>query len=205
MDIQLSLFNNIDWRANVRNMLEELIKERDLPTGSLFLSDNYGQSGKNEGKLISHSICIWEPDYPAMPNEKPSGNKIVGSIFLSTAKSRPDDLDLRVKVAQEADLHGYLPEDAEMLPQTVSEVEAGAVRIRFDKSSPNLVNYIRKNTEYCLDGYQSKAAPFGCCSRFNRCSDAKKCVHDNKLYSKACIYRSNLDEGRIFYGKNRNV
>ncbi len=46
---------------------------------------------------------------------------------------------------------------------------------------------------------------FGCCSMFNECSDAKKCVHENKLYSKACMYRRHLDDGRIFYGKNRNI
>ena len=33
----------------------------------------------------------------------------------------------------------------------------------------------------------------------------KKCVHENKLYSKGCQYRRNLDAGRIFYGKNRNI
>lgn len=37
------------------------------------------------------------------------------------------------------------------------------------------------------------------------CSDAKKCLHENKLYARNCIYGSHLAEGRIFYGKNRNV
>ena len=46
---------------------------------------------------------------------------------------------------------------------------------------------------------------FGCCSRFVECSDARKCVHENKLFSMACHYRHNLDNGRIFYGKNKNV
>ena len=205
MDSQLSLFDSFDWKNNVRSMLDDVIRERELPTGSLYLSDNYGQSGKNEGKLISHSVCIWEPDYPPMPNEKRGENKIVVTLFLSNAKSRPDDLDVRVRVIQEADLHEYLPEDAEMIPQTASEEETGAIRIRFSNSSPNLVDYIRKNTEYCIDGYESKATRFGCCSRFIECSDAKKCVHTNKLYSKACIYRDSLDEGRIFYGKNKNI
>lgn len=60
-------------------------------------------------------------------------------------------------------------------------------------------------TIYCIRGYQSKAANFGCCSAYIKCSDAGKCVHENKLYSKACIYRTNLDQGKIFYGKNKNV
>lgn len=46
---------------------------------------------------------------------------------------------------------------------------------------------------------------FGCCSRFMECSDAKKCIHSDALFAAACIYRRNLEDGKIFYGKNRNV
>ena len=138
-------------------------------------------------------------------SEKPEQNKIVVTIVPSKAKSRPDDLDLNLREVQEGDLHKYLPEDAELLAQTKSDKEAGTVKIRLKKTSPNLTEYIRRNTIYCIKGYVSKAARFGCCSYFEKCSDAQKCVHENKLYSKACIYRENLDQGRIFYGKNRNI
>ena len=46
---------------------------------------------------------------------------------------------------------------------------------------------------------------FGCCSRYEQCSDAKECIHPDFILSRACAYRNNLEEGRIFYGKNRNV
>lgn len=46
---------------------------------------------------------------------------------------------------------------------------------------------------------------FGCCSRYEQCSDAKECVHPDFILSRACAYRRNLEEGRIFYGKNRNI
>ena len=46
---------------------------------------------------------------------------------------------------------------------------------------------------------------FGCCSRYLKCSDAKECVHEDKQYAKGCAYYSNLKNGKIFYGKNRNV
>ena len=203
MDSQLGLFDNTDWKDDIRNMLEELIKEKELPAGSLYLSDNYGLADKT--KLISHSVCIWEPDYPSMPNEKPGQNKLVVTIVLSTVKSRPDDLVINVRSTQEADLHQFLPSDAEVLKQTESDKKTGIIKVRFQRTSPSLVDYVRKNTEYCLDGYESKAARFGCCSSFMEFSDAKKCVHTNKLYSKACIYRDSLDDGKIFYGKNKNV
>lgn len=203
MDKQLSLFDVLDWKDNVRSMLDDLIKQKELPARSLYMSDNYSKA--NNTKIISHSVCIWEPDYPTVSNEKPGPNKLVITIVLSKTKSRPDDIIMSVREAQEGDLHKYLPNDAEMLKQTESDKNTKMVKIRINKQSPNLVEYIRRNVEYCLDGYESKANRFGCCSSFIACSDAKKCVHTNKLYSKACIYRDSLDEGRIFYGKNKNV
>ena len=193
------------WEQNLQDMLEELIREYELPAGSLYLRDNYGQAEKTRNALISHAVCIWEPDYPPMPNEKPGQNKIVVTIVPSKVKSRPDDLDLNLREVQEGDLRKYLPEDAELLAQTKSDKDSGTVKVRIKKTSPNLTEYIRQHTIYCINGYVSKAARFGCCSSFEKCSDAGKCVHENKLYSKACIYRDNLDQGRIFYGKNRNI
>lgn len=49
-------------------------------------------------------------------------------------------------------------------------------------------------------------ARFGCCSRYLECSDAKKCVHKDIFYaSAACQYKSHLDKGEIFYGKNKTI
>ena len=50
-----------------------------------------------------------------------------------------------------------------------------------------------------------EGAGFGCCSRYVKCSDEKKCIHPDFLTSLACAYKRNLEAGRIFYGKNRNV
>lgn len=46
---------------------------------------------------------------------------------------------------------------------------------------------------------------FGCCSKYELCSDLKKCIHTDPFYSEACMYRKNLESGKIFYGKNKNV
>ena len=192
-----------DWRERIRITLSDLIKEYELPEGSLYLSENKGMNDKDS--IISYSVCIWEPNYPSIKDEKPGMNKIVTTISPSTVKSRPDDLDLFIRETQVGDLQEFVPDDAEVLTQTKSDKAAGTIKVRFKKQSLTLPEYIRKNTEYCLKNYESKADSFGCCSRFEKCSDAMKCVHENKLYSKACMYRTNLDQGRIFYGKNRNI
>ena len=46
---------------------------------------------------------------------------------------------------------------------------------------------------------------FGCCSRYLECSNEKKCIHPDKVFAISCEYRRNLENGKIFYGKNRNV
>ena len=45
---------------------------------------------------------------------------------------------------------------------------------------------------------------FGCCAHYRACSDAKRCVISDRDYSNACIYKINLDNGNVFYGKNAN-
>ena len=46
---------------------------------------------------------------------------------------------------------------------------------------------------------------FACCSAFVRCSDARECLHQTDIYYNHCYYRENLEAGRIFYGKNKNI
>mgnify|MGYP006916072407 CR=1 FL=1 len=46
---------------------------------------------------------------------------------------------------------------------------------------------------------------FGCCNDFMKCSDARECLYPRDRFYNGCQYRRNLEAGRIFYGKNRNV
>ena len=49
---------------------------------------------------------------------------------------------------------------------------------------------------------QINTETFSCCSRYVECSDAKMCIHPDKILAKGCFYKKNLEKGRIFYGKN---
>lgn len=44
---------------------------------------------------------------------------------------------------------------------------------------------------------------FDCCSRFEQCSNAKRCIHSNPALATSCGYRKVLKSGRIFYGVNQ--
>ena len=46
---------------------------------------------------------------------------------------------------------------------------------------------------------------FGCCNDFIRCSDAMKCLKADDPDYRGCQYRRNLESGKVFYGKNKNI
>ena len=54
-------------------------------------------------------------------------------------------------------------------------------------------------SQICVDAMSFPK--FGCCSKYQKCSDIGKCVHDDLLYSSACEYRKNLEKGLNFYGQ----
>lgn len=45
---------------------------------------------------------------------------------------------------------------------------------------------------------------YDCCAFYVECSDAKRCVNQSES-SLGCGYRKVLADGRVFYGKNRNI
>lgn len=54
----------------------------------------------------------------------------------------------------------------------------------------------------CVNRYPKN---FDCCSRYEVCSDAGKCIHPDKSFALGCGYRKILHSGKIYYGKNRNI
>lgn len=49
------------------------------------------------------------------------------------------------------------------------------------------------------------AEMIGCCDMFIMCSDALSCLKSDDPHYNGCLYRKNLEAGRIFYGKNKNI
>lgn len=183
-----------DWKTPIQAMLDEMVIEEELPSNSLYLMANYGRDNKT---ITSYSVCIYEPDYPSLPNsiKDPARNSIVINI-----KEKETLLELLISEVQYGDIGA--PTGAEIKELKSDKINVHAL---LPSDSPELVEYIKKSTKYAYANYVSKASSFGCCSRYNECSDARRCIHPNKLFGKACMYRKNLDAGRIFYGKNRNI
>lgn len=91
---------------------------------------------------------------------------------------------------------------------SAADTKDGLITYLIDLSNENSledhIQLIFKGVDkYVYDNYVAEA--FGCCHRFIECSDAKACLHPDELHAKGCMYKTNLDEGRIFYGKNKNI
>lgn len=177
--------------TKVTNNLLEIVNTYELPNNSLYLHTNL----TTDGNISSKSICISEPEYPARTTGE---NKLTKSDTV---------LNIRSGYGVELLISNYHFKNIPLPDSAVMKKIKGDTRyshILFSKDDPHLYKYINDNIIYCLKHYQSNSS-FSCCSKFIECSNEMKCVHVNKLYSKGCMYRTNLESGNIFYGKNKNI
>ena len=78
--------------------------------------------------------------------------------------------------------------------------------ITLTSDSPDLLHYMEmlKNMKRVI--FRNLITDtFACCNDFERCSNALKCLHPENRFYNGCMYRKNLESGKIFYGKNKNI
>ena len=185
----------------VSKILQDIIISKELPENSLYLSSNISHKGDKKGQEISKTICVNEPDYP--PNShnvnRIGKNDTFIQIEYKTYVRKNNEFVFSVKDRLLMDVP--IPEG---VTTNKTQSREGITKVYFSSVSSDMLDFIRSIVMQGLAHYESTSS-FACCSQFIRCSDEKKCVHVNKLYSKGCMYRANLEAGRIFYGKNRNI
>lgn len=86
---------------------------------------------------------------------------------------------------------------------SMTKSDAGMVRIVI-QSYEDILKYVSV-LRAILDQICRNNRDFGCCGRYIECSDAGTCLHPDPKFSLGCWYRYHLDEGKVFYGKNRNI
>lgn len=101
-----------------------------------------------------------------------------------------------------------IPQEFEdmLSPDTVTsktKSDAGMVRIAI-QSYQDILNYA-PILRVILERICRRHRDFGCCGRYEACSDAKTCIHPDPKFALGCWYQQNLLDGKIFYGKNKNV
>lgn len=141
---------------------------------------------------------------------------VYGSIILKLFVQK--QLSFEVREISQDDIKKLVELEKESLI-TITEESFVDKFSKVSKRKGN-INYIKCNLEKIDNIYKAKeeikdiyyylflSAPvdsFGCCSRYSECSDAKKCINPDKKMAQGCQYKENLKNGRIFYGKNKNI
>ncbi len=75
--------------------------------------------------------------------------------------------------------------------------EPDFVRIGIDEFMNALPNIQKLLNKIFVESFSFPS--FGCCSKFKECSQEGLCIHEDLLYATACMYRKNLESGKIFY------
>lgn len=76
--------------------------------------------------------------------------------------------------------------------------------VRFEVDIKNDLDRLSDSIVRIYDDIKPLSDTFGCCSRYVLCSDELKCIHPDPAFARGCSYRTNLEHGRVFYGKNKN-
>ena len=203
----MNLFNQNDKTfeellSDLQNLAVELVAHNELPERGIIVTKKFGEGQKNKGEVISYQIFINEPGYPEAKDEE---RTTVLLLTIKNPQTKKWDGHVEIGIPNFILKKCGLPTESILSSQNQNDIECGRQRFKVPISSEDLIDWIRKVIQSRLDNYVSAADPFGCCSLFEKCSDARKCIHKNRLYSTACAYRVNLEAGRIFYGKNRNI
>lgn len=92
--------------------------------------------------------------------------------------------------------------DAIIIPQNaeIRNIESDEINVyvNFQTFDENTIIFIKSVVKYYVETFEP-SDKFGCCSKYKECSEAKKCLHNDKFYSRACWYKKNLEAGKIFY------
>jgi len=155
--------------------------------------------GGNTPEAIYEYICsvVDDTEYIKL-NRNKTGNTI--SIFDSVEfririNSRTQCLDTENIVAMEyvSGINGA----------TITKNTAHFPLITDEES----LSEVKEMIQCVYEDLRSKASGdmFGCCNSYVQCSDAGYCLHLKDREYWGCCYRKNLEAGRIFYGKNKNI
>ena len=158
------------WRAKMSLRFTDIEKEVGLMEKSFVIMANEGKDG-----VSSYAIRVYEPDLVEVSRDS--------SRYTTLARVKENVLKSNINIV-------------EVYSKSFGSLDE---KKRFEQDSDELIECLIDCIRYGINNYVPKADGFACCSRYKACSDAKKCIHPNMLYAKACQYRKNIEEGNVFF------
>lgn len=196
-DIVTNIYNEVDNISieilqKIQNIIEDIIKKELLTPENLYIGKTRASDSTKNNSNTVYYICSAEAPYPCKKDELRS-NYIEKTAFSFDYKRNKKIYNI------------FVPSNTYNFSVPEEKISTGYKYSYDDNNTDTFYKDIYEAIIQYLKNYKSSAASFGCCSRHVDCSDAKQCVHPNQLYSHSCMYRRSLDDGKIFYGKNKNT
>ncbi len=160
----------------VKAKIKDVSESKCLPDGFLSVINNMNGST---------SLWIVEP----VSNRK---SKMIFSME-TRGKVKHKYLSVLIKTAKTPSL--AVPESAELVPDTSNK---DCSRLNFRNADDTIMNYLQNLIMIYVSQYDP-SDKFGCCHRYKECSAERRCIHPDQFYSKACWYRKNLENGKVFF------
>lgn len=93
----------------------------------------------------------------------------------------------------------YIPEKFLSMTTTAGK-SAGYTNFSFKPTLEGIEEYTQLLSQILELVTYSSVKEFDCCSRFEECSNAKRCIHPFPGMATSCGYRKSLKAGKVYYG-----
>ena len=187
------LFNNLKEGMHMQTYEYEIIS----------ILENIIQDVEIEGFNI-YDICTSDEKIKLKTNNNFISFEILNNYVLLRffkMKKVPDAVEIRIFDSDSLNALNKYFENVKYREQD----EYARISISNINDIEKLSNILRNNFKTLFLLYISNEEAFGCCSKYIECSEKKHCIDNNLRFRLGCLYKKNLDSGKIFYGKNRNI
>lgn len=159
----------------VKTISEKLIESHNIPENFIKCTSNI------------NSMSIWLIE--------PVTNKQSKMVFSISEKGRTGSKYYSLTLKNNAVDKINISDDITLTQRPSDRLNAYFSFTEFDET---VVSLIEELITWYVENFEP-SDKFGCCSKYKECSQAGMCLHNNKFYSKACWYRKNLEDGKVFY------
>ena len=141
-------------------------------------------------------------------------NNIQYSKFLNVTELKDGSISIKAKniIVAKVKLQRGTPcveirvKNAELFPAEIIEtLNDEWCRIKVDGIESVLKLKTQLSSLFMIILSEMGGESFGCCHRYEQCSNEKRCIHPDFMVALTCSYRKNLEAGRIFYGENKTI
>lgn len=162
----------------------------------VLLSNNAGAHNIKCEQLKSYSSVSYQKYEPYIPIEKQTPTDILAFRICCRGSHHYFGISNAYASCASTEINQRITKDGR---------SDGYVNYEFDPTAEGIAEFAVFLSSVLEEAISSVQKEFDCCSRYEECSNAKRCIHHHPGMAISCGYRKILKSGRIFYGPNRNI